>query len=404
MLADWISVGAFRYTAFDTTGKRVRGYLESLSARTAAQELERKGLTPIQVEEQASPQRRKGTRLPVRKLAMTYQQLSDLLRAGVPLLRALRIVGRQKSSPKIAGIFDQLADEVADGMEMSTAMGNRPETFASAQVALIRAGEKAGILESVLSKLSSMLAAQAELRGKVLGSLIYPSVLAGFGFLILIVIFTAFVPRFRPLLARLEGDLPALTSVVFFVSDLVGRYIGITAIGLVVIGFGIAMIRRQEKVKQFGAEAQLKLPIVGHLVRTLSAARFCRLLGTLLENGVPMIGAMQIAKQAAGHPVMAKVIEDAIESVREGGSITDPLAASGLFDQDVVEMISVAETANNLGEVLVTIADTIDSRVDRLLTTSVRLLEPLLLVVIALAVVVVAAALLLPMAELSSGL
>jgi len=113
---------------------------------------------------------------------------------------------------------------------------------------------------------------------------------------------------------------------------------------------------------------------------------------------------MQIAKQAAGHPVMAKVIEDAIESVREGGSITDPLAASGLFDQDVVEMISVAETANNLGEVLVTIADTIDNRVDRLLTTSVRLLEPLLLVVIALAVVVVAAALLLPMAELSSGL
>ncbi|MCB9836485.1 MAG: type II secretion system F family protein [Phycisphaera sp.] len=397
-------MGAYRYTAFDTAGKRVRGSLESASARTAALELERKGLTPIQVDEQAAVQRRTGVRLPVRKLAMTYQQLSDLQRAGVPLLRALRIVGKQKSSPKIAGVFDQLADEVADGVELSTAMGNRPDTFASAHVALIRAGEKAGILESVLSRLSSMLAAQAELRAKVMGSLIYPSVLAGFGVLILIVVFTAFVPRFRPLFARLEGDLPPLTGFVFFVSDLMGRYIGATVVGVVVVGVGIAMLRRQEKVRQWAAETQLKLPVVGRLVKTLSAARFCRLLGTLLDNGVPMIGAMQIARQAAGHPVMARAIDVAIESVRGGGSITDPMSESGLFDQDVVEMIAVAETANNLGEVLVTIAETIDKRVDRLLTTSVRLLEPLLLVLIAVAVVVVAAALLLPMAELSSGL
>lgn len=402
--ADRAGVGSFRYTAFDTGGKRVRGLLESVSARTAAQELERQGLTPIQVDEQASAQKPAGKRLPVRRLAMTYQQLSDLQRAGVPLLRALRLVGKQKSSPKVAAIFDQLADEVADGVELSTAMSRRPDTFASAQVALIRAGEKAGILESVLARLSSMLAAQAELRGKVLGSLIYPSVLAGFGGIILVVIFTAFVPRFRPLLARLDDKMPPLTSVVFFVSDLMGKYIGATVVAAILIAIGVVMLRRQERVKQVLAEVQLKLPVIGHLVRTLSAARFCRLLGTLLDNGVPMIAAMQIARQAAGHPVMARAIDDAIESVRGGGSVTDPLAASGLFDQDVVEMITVAETANNLGEVLVTIADTIDKRVDRLLTTSVRLLEPLLLVVIALAVAVVAAALLLPMAELSSGL
>jgi general secretion pathway protein F/type IV pilus assembly protein PilC len=397
-------VGAFRYTAFDTTGKRVRGYLESVSARTAAQELERKGLTPIQVDEQAAPQKKTGVRIPVRKLSMTYQQIADLLRAGVPLLRALRIVGRQNSSPKVAAVFDQLADEVADGVELSTAMSSRSGTFATSHVALIRAGEKAGILESVLMRLSSMLAAQAELRGKVLGSLIYPSVLAVVGAIILVVIFTVFVPQFRPLLARLEGNMPPLTTMTFFISDLLSKYIGLTLIGLVAGVVAVVYLRKQAGVQRWVAGAQLRLPIVGKLIRTLSAARFCRLLGTLLDNGVPMIGAMQIARQAAGHPVMAKAVDEAIESVRGGGTITDPLSESGLFDQDVVEMISVAETANNLGEVLVTIADTIDKRVDRLLTTSVRLLEPLLLVAIALAVAVVAMALLLPMAELSSGL
>lgn len=397
-------MGQYRYSAFDTGGRRVRGLLDSVSSQAAALELERQGLTPIQVDEQTVTPRRTGARLPVRRLAMTYQQLSDLLRAGVPLLRALRLVGKQKSSPRVGAVFTKLADEVADGVELSAAMANRPDTFATAHVALVRAGEKAGIMESVLAKLSAMLTAQAELRGKVLGSLIYPGVLAGFGALILIVIFTAFVPRFRPLLARLEGDLPALTSVVFLISDMLGRYIGLTVVLVIALAIGAAMLRRQPKVRQRAAEVQLKLPLVGHLVRTLSAARFCRLLGTLLDNGVPMLGAMQIAREAAGHPVMAAAIDRAIESVRGGGSVTEPLSASGLFDQDVIEMISVAETANNLGEVLVTIADTIDKRVDRLLTTSVRLLEPLLLVVIALAVVVVAAALLLPMAELSSGL
>lgn len=382
----------------------MRGFLESATSRSAAQDLERKGLTPIHVDEHAQAARPAGVRLPVRRLATTYQQIADLLRAGVPLLRALRLIGKQKASPKVAAVFAQLADEVADGAELSAAMSARPQTFTTAQVALVRAGEKAGILESVLTRLSAMLAAQADLRNKVLGSLIYPGMLMGVGLLILVVIFTAFVPRFRPLLARLEGNLPPLTSVVFFISDMLGKYIGVTVIVVAMGVFAGAMLRKRAGVRGALARAQLRVPVIGRLVRTLAAARFCRLLGTLLDNGVPMIGAMQIAREAAGHPVMASAIDRAIESVRGGGSITDPLAESGLFEQDVVEMVSVAEAANNLGEVLVTIADTIDTRVDRLLTTSVRLLEPLLLVVIAMLVVVVAAALLLPMAELSSGL
>lgn len=320
------------------------------------------------------------------------------------MLKALRIVGRQKASPKVAGVFEKLAEEVAEGDELSQAMGRRPGTFPVAQVALIRAGEKAGILESVLTRLSSMLNAQAELRSKVVGSLVYPAVLVLFGVLILVVVFTAFVPRFRPLFSRLEGELPALTKITFLISDLLGRYIGVTIVLIAVLAVVFVALRKRPDVRERFAMLQMRIPVLGKLLRTLAAARFCRLLGTLLDNGVPMISSMQIAREASGHPVMARAIDEAVESVRAGGTIAEPLGESGLFDPDVVEMISVAEAANNLGEVLVTIADTTDNRVDRLLTTAVRLIEPLLLVCIAVAVVLVAAALLLPMAELSSNL
>ncbi|HED53784.1 MAG TPA: type II secretion system F family protein [Phycisphaerales bacterium] len=397
-------MGQFRYIAFDAVGQRVRGSIEASSSQAVAVDLQRQGLTPIRVDAERERKHQSGVRLPTRKLAMSYQQLSDLLRAGVPLLRGLRLIGRSKASPRIASVFGELAEEVADGVELSAAMRERPASFSTAHVALVRAGEKAGILESVLGRLSSMLVAQAELRSKVMASLIYPAVLATFGLAILATIFIAFVPRFKPLFARLDGDLPLATRVVFLVSDVLGGSIGITVLvlaGLGVVGF--VMVRRPG-VREVLSVWQLRVPIVGRLVRTLAAARFCRLLGTLLDNGVPMLGAMAIAREAAGHPVMAGAIDRAAESVREGGSISEPLLQSGLFEPDVIEMISVAEAANNLGEVLVTIAETTERRVDRLLTTSIRLLEPLLLVLIALAVAFVAAGLLLPMAQLSAGL
>ena len=397
-------MGQFRYIAFDAVGQRVRGSIEAVSPQAVAVDLQRQGLTPIQVDASRERVRKAGVRLPTRRLAMSYQQLSDLLRAGVPLLRGLRLIGRSKASPRIATVFDELAEEVADGVELSAAMRDRPASFSTAHVALIRAGEKAGILESVLARLSAMLTAQAELRSKVLASLIYPAVLSVFGLVILATIFIAFVPRFRPLFARLDGDLPLVTRVVFLVSDMLGGSIGITAVVLVILGVAGFVLVRRPGVRSVLSVWQLRVPIIGRLVKTLAAARFCRLLGTLLDNGVPMLGAMAIAREAAGHPVMARAIDRASESVREGGSISEPLLESGLFEPDVIEMISVAEAANNLGEVLVTIAETTEQRVDRLLTTSIRLLEPLLLVLIALAVAFVAAGLLLPMARLSAGL
>ena len=151
------------------------------------------------------------------------------------------------------------------------------------------------------------------------------------------------------------------------------------------------------------AEWGTRLPVYGPLTRSLAAARFCRLLGTMLGNGIPMLAAMQISRDAAGNVLMEEAIDNATEAVRAGQPLAGPLSESGLFGDEVIEMISVGESANNLDEVLSNIAGTIESRVDRMLGTAIRLLEPLLLVSIALVVAFVAAGLILPMTKMEAG-
>ena len=243
---------------------------------------------------------------------------------------------------------------------------------------------------------------QAELRGKVIGSLIYPFVLMGAGTIVLSIIFGVFVPKFKPMFAQLP-ELPAVSKLVFGASSLIADYGPWTLGGLVLIAIILWRAMRRPKFKRKFVEWRTRMPVIGPLIRALAAGRFCRMLGTMLGNGIPMLTAMQIARDAAGNLLMEEAIDAATEAVRAGQPLSGPLAQSGLFGDDVVEMISVAESANNLDEVLVTIAGTIDSRVDRLLGTVIRLVEPALLLVIALVVATVAAGLILPMTKLKAG-
>jgi general secretion pathway protein F/type IV pilus assembly protein PilC len=334
-------------------------------------------------------------------LAVGYQQLADLLRAGVPLLRGLRVLGGRKSTPALSAAFRRLGDAVAQGDDLGKAMAAEPEVFPPIHVAMVRAGERGGFLEGVLTRLAELVAAQADLRAKVVGNLVYPAVLVTFGVLVSAVIFGVFVPMFRPMFERIPGGPPLVTRFVFTASDVVAGYLPVT-LGVVAAGvFAGVRLARRPGVARAITGARTRAPLIGPLTRSLAAARFCRMLGTMLANGVPMLGAMQIAKGAAGNVLMEEAITEASEAVRAGKPLAPPLAASGLFDEDVIEMIAVAESANNLDHVLLTVAKTIESRVDRLLNVVVRLIEPALLLLIATVVALVAVALILPMVNLS---
>lgn len=392
----------FEYTALNPSGQRVAGVLSGATEQAVLLELESRQLVPVAIAEKGERRALVRRRVSVRRLAATYLQLSDLLRAGVPLLRGLRLLANRRSDPGLGRVFRDIAEAVSQGSDLAAAMGQHPEVFPKVHIAMVRAGEKGGFLEQVMARLGAFVMSQAEMRAKVIGSLVYPVILVVFGTMVVGVIFGVFVPKFRPMYDAIP-NLPAVSKLVFAMSTLVASY-GVWTLGvLAALAVGLWRLSRRPRVRRRMAEVTTRLPLYGPLVRSLAAARFCRMLGTMLANGIPMLSAMQIARDAAGNVLMEAAVDRATEAVRAGQPLAGPLGESGLFGDDVVEMISVAESANNLDEVLTTIAETIEKRVDRLLSTMIRLVEPLLLVGIALVIAVLAAGLILPMTQMRAG-
>lgn len=393
----------FRYTALTASGERVLGVLAGASEQAVLAELETRNLTPVSltVEDERRPilARRVAS---TRQLATAYTQLADLLRAGVPLMRGLRLLAGQKSAPRLSKVFGEVADAVAEGRDLADAMADRPEVFPPIHVAMVRAGEKGGFLEAVLARLGRFMTAQAELRAKVIGNLIYPCILVAIGTVVLALVFGVFIPMFKPLFEKM--DLPASTRLVLATSDLVSSYGLLMLVAFAgAIAFGVWLSHRED-VREKIEQARVRAPVLGPLTRALAVSRFCRILGTMLANSIPMLAAMQIARDAAGNRLLERAIEEATEAVRQGQPLAPPLAQSGLFPEDIVEMISVGESANNLDEVLLGIADTVDGRVDRLLSTAVKLIEPVMLMALAVVVGFVAMSLILPMTRISQNL
>ncbi|TVQ52251.1 MAG: type II secretion system F family protein [Phycisphaerales bacterium] len=394
-------MGTFSYIARDGQGQKVTGTLTGGSEQAILSELQSRHLAPIQVREVAE-QRGFRRGLPVRVLSQMYGQLADLLRAGVPLLRALRLLGRSKANPRLAKIMSKVADEVADGTRLADAMAVHEDVFPPIQVAMVRAGERGGFLEDVLERMGDFLEQQADMRAKVIGSLIYPAalILVGLGIVIFALVF--FVPQFEGFYS--DMDLPLPTQILLMSSAFLTERWLIALMLAAALVAGAWWAVQQADVRRRLAAIQMRVPKLGPLLRGIAIGRFTRILGTLLENGIPLIQAMQISRDAAGNVLLAEAIDEATEAVRAGESLADPLARSGLFNDDIVEMIAVGESANNLATVLVTIAETIEKRVDRMLSIVMRLVEPLLLLSIAGVVLFIFIALIVPMLQMSTSM
>lgn len=391
----------YRYIALDAKGSRSTGTLEAPNRQAVCAELERRALTPIEVTQTKPRTRARGSKVSQAVLARAYTQLADLLRAGVPLLRSLRVLGKSKSSPASAKVFQEVAASVETGDELADSMARHPSVFRPIHVAMVRAGEKGGFLEPALVRLASFVQGQVELRNRVVGALIYPAAIMSIGAIILGVLFVFFVPKFKDKYADVELQLP--TVIVMGISDLlVNRWpVVLVAIALAIGGLVYAL--RRDDLRAAMTSFFARLPVVGPLIRALAVARFARILGTLLESGVPMLASLRIAKDATGLPAMSGAIEDAADAVTNGDPLTEPLAESGLLGEDVVEMIGVAENANNLGAVLPTIASTLEGRVSRRLDVAVKLIEPVTILMIGSVIAFVALGLLMPMFKLASG-
>ena len=297
-------------------------------------------------------------------------------------------------------VLSEVREDLSSGDTLADAMEKHPNAFNPLHVSMIRAGEKGGFLEEVLSRIAIFTERQNELRNKLIGSMLYPAILMTVGGGIVIFLLVVVVPKVR---SFLRGDLPVMTQIVFAACDFLQAHgLAVAGAAVVFIMLAIAILRSQAG-RQAMDKFQLKAPMMGKIVTLVAICRFCRILGTLLHNGVPILQSLKISRDSAGNRILMQVIEDATESVRKGASLAAPLGKSNLFPLDIVDMIAVGEESNNLEHVLVTIADSYEARTARQIDLMVRMLEPLLLVGMAGVVAVIAIALLLPILSMSTG-
>lgn len=394
---------SFTYVARDFDGKTVDGVLAADNKQQALRLLDEQKLFPVDVREGGKASRgvgRKKKKVSGNLTAVMYSQFADLLRAGVPALRSLDVLHRQTSNAVLKEVLREVREDIAGGQTLGDAMARHPNAFNTLHVSMIRAGEKGGFLEDVLSRIAIFTERQNELRNKVIGAMLYPALLmvVGTGIVTFLLIFV--VPKVRSLI---RGNLPFLTKIVFAACDLLKAHGFLIGGGLVVLILMIVGAFRSEIGRRYFDRFQLKAPMIGSIITFVAICRFCRILGTLLKNGVPILQSLKISRDSAGNRLLAEAIDGATENVRKGAALSVPLSKSGLFPLDIVDMIAVGEESNNLDNVLVTIADSYEARTARKIDLMVRLLEPLLLVGMAGVVAVIAIALLLPILTMSAG-
>lgn len=394
-------MATYQYIARNAQGQEVAGVLQADSSAAAVRALDDKRLFPVRVAEQAaSSSAGRGHRVKLREVGTMYGQLADLLRAGVPLLRCLDTLQRAGSNPRLSEVVRKTREAISGGESLADALAQNPQVFPTLHVAMVRAGERGGFLEDVLANLAVFIERQDELLGKVRGALIYPVILCFVGVSVMLGLLIFMVPNFKPFFKGISLPLPS--RMVFFLSDLVVDHWPMTLGVTFLAGIILWSLGRSERGRELWDDLQFKIPIVGFALQMTCVTRFCRILGTMLANGVSILPALAIAKDAAGARKLARTIAQASESVRAGQTLAQPLRDGGMFPVEVIEMIAVAEESNQLEKVLVEIANTVERRTNRKIDDIVKLIEPLILIVIAMAIMFLAVGLLYPIFTMSS--
>ncbi|MGV3486785.1 MAG: type II secretion system F family protein [Planctomycetaceae bacterium] len=401
----------FAYVARDMKGNRITGTIDAGNQREATSQLSARNLFPVEVKSADSQSALAGfskrtRRVSGQTMATFYSQLASLLRSGVPMIRAITVLSQQSGDKTLSEVLVEIRGRVEDGEPLGQSMARYPKVFSEMAVNMTRAGAEGGFLEDALERVGTFTELQEDLKGRTISALAYPVFLFAVGSIVITVLLVFFVPKFDMLFDRLreKDQMPWVTDALLSFSRMLQSYGWIPlAAGLLAI-FLFRYRLQSEAGKEWADRAKLKIPVLGSILMNLAVARFCRVLGTLLSNGVPILKSLEISRTATGNRLLSHSIADASENIRSGDTLASPLRSSGHFPLTVVEMISVAEESNSLDTVLPNIADSLEKRTFRRLDLFVRLLEPVMLLVMAILVMLVVLALLVPVIRSSTAI
>lgn len=384
-------MAVFAYTALGSDGKTTAGTLPAASRAIAIAEISARGLQPVEIKEQnqnAAASRSRplfgGAKVTPSHVENFTRELATLLAGGVPLARSLYLLRHEAAAPGPQALWASIHDDVVGGAALADVLAQHPKVFSSIYVAMVRAGEAGGFLEVVLTQIADFRTREQDLKGKVKAAMVYPCVLAVLAVIVLIFLLTFFIPKFSVMFADFGASLPILTRGILAASAILTHY------GLFVLAAAVAafvMIRRAvltESGRRQIERTVLKTPMLGKVIAHFALVRFCRMLGTLLGAGVPLVASLRVAKEAIGNQTLSDSVAQGIEAVQRGSSLARALGTAGtLFPPTVIEMIAIAEETGRLDKELVRLSLVYESELDRRLRMLVSLAEPLLLFVMA---------------------
>jgi type IV pilus assembly protein PilC len=375
----------FQYSVRDRAGKLVTGKIDADSPAAVAQKLKSMGYAPVSISASNAGMKREmalpklGAKVKLKDLAVFSRQFATMINSGLSLLRSLSILEEQTQSKELAKTLTVVRQDVETGQSLSVALGRHPEVFPPLMVNMTRAGEVGGFLDSVMLQIAENYESEVKLRGKVKAAMTYPVVVFVIAILAVVGMLLFIVPVFAKMFGELGGELPAPTKVLITLSDFLKTFAPLLLIAAVAGFITWNRIKHKPKVRAFVDPLKLKTPVFGSLFQKIALARFARNLGTMLHSGVPILQSLDIVADTTGNVVVGNAVRAVQDSVRQGESITAPLAEHSVFPPMVVQMMAVGEDTGALDSMLHKISDFYDQEVESTTESLTSLIEPLMI-------------------------
>jgi len=368
----------FTYTARTANGDLKSSTIDASSRDDAVNQLRRQRLTIVKVDENR-PVKARGS-IGMRDVVIFTRQFSTMINAGLPLVQALDILARQSENKALAQTVREVVFEVESGHTVADAMRKYPKAFSELYTNMVDAGEKGGILDTILGRLAVFLEKNDALVRKVKGAMIYPSVIMGVAVIAIVVLLWKVIPVFQNMFASVNMELPGPTKFVIFLSSFLNNYWWALIAGIAAFAWGIKTAYGTSTGQLLIDRFLLRVPVLGDVIRKSSVSRFTRTLGTLISSGVSILDGLEITAKTSGNRVIQDAIMESRASIAGGESIAAPLQKSKVFPPMVISMISVGEQTGGLDEMLTKIADFYDDEVDAAVSGLLSLLEPIMIV------------------------
>jgi type IV pilus assembly protein PilC len=384
-------VSTYTFKAMDVAGAPMRGQVDAESKQAVSDQLRSRGLVILEIAEKHRSREINVSlfeRITLSELAVFSRQLATMVSSGMTILRALFVLEEQTEVKKLKAVIVLVRKDVEAGLSFSVALSRHPRIFSPLFIAMVRAGEIGGVLEDSLVRIADQLEKEDNLRRQVRSAMVYPSVVLSVALIVMIVLVVYIVPVFAGVLKQFATNssgqsLPAMTQVTVDVSHAITGYWYAFIAGAAAIVFSFTRWKTSPTGRPQWDALRLKIPFkIGDIVQKIAIARWARTFSALTSAGVPLLEALDITGRSAGNEVVARVMADVIDSVKRGGTISEPLRESTVFPTMVSHMVAVGESTGELDWMLAKIADFYEERVAAAVKALTSIIEPVMIVFI----------------------